>query len=260
MCLCVYFFILFYLFCNAVCIAQKQPGQLQVSYQMYLNGDWPITFPGVLYINKGVTIYQGKLTLKKDWDNGKPKEEIIRPQSKFPEMDDYLKIDYNTREILFFDIPPGGNNQLLTDNFPVMKWEISTQSKSIAGHVCTKATTTYRGRGWTVWFASDIAAPYGPWKLNGLPGLILEATDEQQMLSMTAFKIEELNSHIFDTDFTRLRKPRNTAPTQYRQFLIDRDEAMHNMMDELSNNVPGMTVKFNDLPRSGLELKYEWEQ
>ena len=37
------------------------------------------------------------------------------------------------------------------------------------------ATTHFRGRDWKVWFSEEIPLPLGPWKLGGLPGLILAA-------------------------------------------------------------------------------------
>jgi len=46
------------------------------------------------------------------------------------------------------------------------------------GYPCQKAKCNFRGRQWTVWFASDIPVSDGPWKLGGLPGLIMEAYDQ----------------------------------------------------------------------------------
>ncbi|MDE6154320.1 MAG: GLPGLI family protein [Muribaculaceae bacterium] len=56
-------------------------------------------------------------------------------------------------------------------------WEITDESKEIIGYQCFKASTYYRGRRWTAWFTPEIPIQEGPWKLCGLPGLILEAED-----------------------------------------------------------------------------------
>ncbi len=65
-------------------------------------------------------------------------------------------------------------------------WEISDDSKEILGYPCVRATTDYRGRHWTAWFTPDIPLQEGPWKLCGLPGLILEAYDSDLTYSFTA--------------------------------------------------------------------------
>lgn len=57
------------------------------------------------------------------------------------------------------------------------EWEITDESKDIIGYQCFKATADYRGRRWTAWFTPEIPVQDGPWKLCGLPGLILEAED-----------------------------------------------------------------------------------
>lgn len=56
-------------------------------------------------------------------------------------------------------------------------WEITDSTATLSGYNCMLATTDYRGRRWYAWFTPDIPIPEGPWKLCGLPGLILEARD-----------------------------------------------------------------------------------
>jgi GLPGLI family protein len=61
---------------------------------------------------------------------------------------------------------------------PKMNWQLIEEFKKIGKLNCQKAITTFRGRKYEVWFTHEIPIPTGPWKLHGLPGLILEAQDE----------------------------------------------------------------------------------
>ena len=55
-------------------------------------------------------------------------------------------------------------------------WKISEETKTMQDMVLQKAECDFRGRHYIAWFNPKIPIPDGPWKLRGLPGLILEAT------------------------------------------------------------------------------------
>ena len=60
-------------------------------------------------------------------------------------------------------------------------WQLIPDSTTtIIGYHCQLAKTNFKGRTWLAWYAEDIPVPEGPWKLCGLPGLILRAYDAQQ--------------------------------------------------------------------------------
>ena len=66
-----------------------------------------------------------------------------------------------------------------SEPIPALQWKIEGKDSVIASYHCQAATTSLRGRRWRAWFTLDIPVSDGPWKLCGLPGLILRATDEQ---------------------------------------------------------------------------------
>jgi len=70
-----------------------------------------------------------------------------------------------------------------------IEWTIQPQKKKILEQNCQKATTYFRGREYIVWFAPAIPINAGPWKLNGLPGIILAANDEKNEITFTCTKI-----------------------------------------------------------------------
>lgn len=71
-------------------------------------------------------------------------------------------------------------NYLFQIDYPRIQWKISNDTMSISGLRCQKAIGSWKGRIYTVWFCPDLPLSYGPWKLNGLPGLILEAFDAKK--------------------------------------------------------------------------------
>jgi GLPGLI family protein len=69
------------------------------------------------------------------------------------------------------------NSYLIDDALPVIDWKISGDTASFGGLHCQKATAHFKGRDYIAWFCADMPFHAGPWKLNGLPGLILEVQD-----------------------------------------------------------------------------------
>jgi GLPGLI family protein len=83
---------------------------------------------------------------------------------------------------------------LIEEPMPVINWKISSDTASFAGLHCQKATTHFKGRDYTAWFCPDMPFHAGPWKLNGLPGLIMEAYDTNKEVVFKFDSIEEVVS------------------------------------------------------------------
>lgn len=58
-------------------------------------------------------------------------------------------------------------------------WELHDETMEVISYTCHKATCRFRGRDYTAWFTPEIPRSEGPWKLHGLPGLILKAEDSK---------------------------------------------------------------------------------
>jgi GLPGLI family protein len=56
-------------------------------------------------------------------------------------------------------------------------WKIENEKMKIGSYNTQKATTDFGGRKWTAWFTADIPIQDGPFKFNGLPGLIVKVED-----------------------------------------------------------------------------------
>lgn len=73
-------------------------------------------------------------------------------------------------------------------------WEITDDTTSIKGYLCNKATTSFRGRDYSAWFALDIPINDGPWKFYGLPGLILKVEDKEHIFKFSLVGLEKVDN------------------------------------------------------------------
>lgn len=92
---------------------------------------------------------------------------------------------------------------LIEEPMPVINWKISADTASFGTLHCQKATGHFKGRDYTAWFCPDVPFHTGPWKLNGLPGLIVEAYDTNKEV---VFKFDGMDEVV------KSDKPAETAP------------------------------------------------
>ncbi len=112
------------------------------------------------------------------------------------------------------------NSYLIEEPFPVINWQISTDTATFGGMHCQKATARFKGRDYTAWFCPDIPFHGGPWKLSGLPGLILEAYDTKKQVMFRFDGIEDISKMAAPA------KPANdAAQPQHAIVLIGMDDS-----------------------------------
>lgn len=71
-----------------------------------------------------------------------------------------------------------------------ISWELQDSVANICGHLCKSATGYFRGRTYYVFYAEDIPVSAGPWKLSGLPGLILHADVDDGKFTFHANRVD----------------------------------------------------------------------
>lgn len=85
---------------------------------------------------------------------------------------------------------------IINDVLPVINWRISSDKANFAELRCQKATCHFKGRDYTAWFCPDLPVRVGPWKLNGLPGVIVEAYDAKKEV---VFKFDRVEKAVLGT-------------------------------------------------------------
>ena len=106
-----------------------------------------------------------------------------------PGQSEYKPLGGLEREYLFRNINDGetmvyrviaGEHYWYTEPTEMPAWQIQSETKELLGYNCQLASCDFRGRQWYAWFSTDIPINEGPWKLFGLPGLVLEAWDSKK--------------------------------------------------------------------------------
>lgn len=87
----------------------------------------------------------------------------------------------------------GGTGYVIDEDIEEQPWNIREDTTAtILGYTCYYAQANFRGRTWEVWFTTDIPIDQGPWKLCGLPGLILYAKSDG-LMSFEASSIKTIS-------------------------------------------------------------------
>lgn len=106
-----------------------------------------------------------------------------------------------------------------TESLSEMKWSMVKDSvKTILGYECFMAESDYHGRHWKAWFTPEIPMSFGPWKLHGLPGLILKA-EANGGFSFTATGLELTNRLItpmyLQQDYAKIDRKKGLENAEY---------------------------------------------
>lgn len=176
-------------------IKDKEPAVIEVHYMktsvMDTLKNRSYSDPMILRVGKTSAMFY---PTKKMWEDS-----LLRTNYAFYEklyramnpagQSEYKAVGGMEREFLFRNVYDGktlvyrkiaGDAYSYTEPTEMPVWQLHPETKEIMGYSCQLATCDYRGRTWNAWFTSDIPINEGPWKLFGLPGLVLEAFDSKK--------------------------------------------------------------------------------
>lgn len=166
--------------------SKEQLSKFKYQHLVYLFGDLSISRTEDLF-------YDGKASLfvvhAKDLNNSSSEKVIENTgggtvtltMEKFDDSKDVvLYKNYNKGTMILTDFFESGERCIVNDSIPKLKWKFEGETKKIGPYKCQKASTSFRCANYIVWFTTEIPLQIGPWKLGGLPGLIVEAVDQRK--------------------------------------------------------------------------------
>lgn len=172
---------------------------------------------------------------------------------------DKIYVDFKKMELVNHTFL--GDNSYLVSESLAPKWNLSDESKEILDYKCYKATGNFRGRFYTLWYTNSIPIGAGPWKLNNLPGLILEASDDTGSVVFSATKVSITNG---DAENSRSLYNKNEGENlSLRDFVAIKKEYEKEQIKQLMSKFPKDMIvsEFSEAGKeSNLEVMYEWEK
>lgn len=127
-------------------------------------------------------------------------------------------------------------------------WDITDSTTVILGYECMMAETDYHGRHWKAWFTPEIPICDGPWKLCGLPGLILRAEADNGKYRFEATGVE--NSSMI---FPEQMYGHNLSETVSRKDMLKLQWTFYNSSGTQMNAQFGISMPDHQLPE-GFDL------
>lgn len=187
--------ILFVLFCLQVNAQTVDSGNVRVTYKLnYLpdsnNRELVKSDIFLLIIGKNISWFFSYLRFESD---SMFQESVKNGTEKIFLENQNLRNKYSTGLFsnyqLFINYPKNKittTDAIIADKFIYeegienVKWDITNDTMNYMNYLCQKATCSFRGRNYIAWFAPSIPINKGPYKFQGLPGLILKISDTKK--------------------------------------------------------------------------------
>lgn len=183
-----FIFILALLFIQMNSFAQKDSVVLQITYQANYKGDR--TFEDVERLDIGEyssrfysLIGEHKKNRSKGINNGPmPYKGSSSNYDVFKNIPQKGIMEY-IHQPLWLTVKDSIDN--------LFNWKLEEGDTTVCEYPCKKASTDFRGRKWNVWYTPELPYSDGPWKLCGLPGIILYAQDSKGEAIFNVIEIKQ---------------------------------------------------------------------
>lgn len=214
--------------------AQSICGKINYTHSTHFSRDFSREF--TLEFNSKTSLYKEVVTKKSNKNESISQEDEglqlnVEAERKnlTPEM--YLN---RSGQLHFMQIWYDNELAVEEDNLN-WNWELEEETKKIGTFLCNKAMIKFRGRSYTAWYSPEISVQFGPWKFQGLPGLILEVHDADRVLHIHAKKVSlskvESCPIIYDES-----KFENIMTVD--EYLIKRENLVEKELARLSTRLP----------------------
>lgn len=194
----------------------------------------------VLDVNPDETKYYDYSFLEKDSINQVTRQQNVNWSNQIPvsrKRNSNKNLNYQMIEFQLYSYP--------TED--IISWKLSDETKKYLDFTVQKAICEFGGRHWTAWFTKDIPFSEGPYKFQGLPGLVVLLEDSQKQYSFSFIKNKNLDKTYDTSNFLEIRygnKPvAVTEKVYFKKALEYYNDPLHDIREGLQN---GTTKSYED--------------
>ena len=156
----------------------------------------------------------------------------------------------------------GSVGKMSIEDFGNLSWKIENEEKKqYLGYNCIKATADFRGRKYLVWFTPEISNNSFPWKLKGLPGVILSFEDSEGFFKGEAIKISLNKNYDIPKSIFDFFSNKSNEVLDYKEVIKLENIFLNEHRRKAIADLPKGTI-FEEIPvrTSSLEKTFEWEE
>lgn len=214
-----------------------EPTVYQVTYSLKYLGDTTDAdhirnVDMLLFLGEKTSLFTSKeyfssdTMMRKITNSAQLQEHLLDTQRPFPKF--LYKVYKNVPEgkLTFIEHIIDGTFKFEED-LDLFIWKLENETDSIDGYKVQMATCEFGGRSWTAWFSPEIPFSDGPYKFNGLPGLILKVGDTKSHYVFEFISIykpdKELMIDMMEKDYVESTKMEFfKAKDNFREDIISR--------------------------------------
>ncbi len=178
---------------------------------------------------------------------------------------DHIYLNDTEKDSIFYKTSVMDAIFYVKEKMPELTWKLVEEFKEFEGIKLQKAVTSFRGRNYTAWCDLDTPVSAGPWKLNNLPGLAYEVSDDHKEFYYEWYLIKINRKTQVNLEAYNLNKSRMVSLKEF----VSRKDALYSDSGTAgsirSTNLPGMeavggSVETIDHRVRSNEIIYEWEK
>lgn len=218
----------------------------------------------ILDITKEKSLYRDYLAVSQDsivkvTVENMQKSGVFQDMSKIirqPKFSHKIYKAYPSMKVQYIDAVLNGGRPMYLSYSDDLKlnWKIEKEKQKIGTYEAQKATTDFGGRKWTAWFTESLPFNDGPYKFNGLPGLIVKIEDADKNFSWELKgnkKVDNYNELSYSEElmskFGASTKTTDIAREKFEKTIAEfKKDPFGNMRDQLAQIPPDAKMPGTD--------------